>query len=522
MCQEKGIFMIMNMNKKDIFKRKYELWRAFSVLWILGLFLLPGLQAHAAFPPDMGRKPVVCRPLASDPVTYYADAKLTQEKGKIRGEDLVLHAKKARENALYGIFKCNGRQESGWFSLEDFVADPDYEDEYFTVRSGMTVYKDRWLDEVQDHIKKYSGVIVIGSRDDSRQVIYQRKKGYGIGWMSADTLTNTLIYDGREKQTLADGTYLFCCGYQDDQDGGTYPAGQDFLKSYLPRLWQIRHISRNHYTIMDKKTGKYLTVFTRDGGLSYDLCMTKKASSPDSVFYLERASGSYTIRSLKSGQFLGQDGKRNLALFRYRIGPEVCFRPDAPGKMLDAGSPMVFTQYDPAWCGTAYGSEGCMGTAGCGILAPVNAVYALTGQYMDVMKLADYAVEKNYRIVGSGTDEGIFKAAAKKFGQRYNFSWDGQGKSLSQLKKKLAKGDTAVVHVQGHYVAIVAYSKKKNRYLMLDSNYLPKREDTAFGDWISPGRLVEGTLEAQGYFYYKLRDPVSGIPADKEPADKET
>ena len=25
-----------------------------------------------------------------------------------------------------------------------------------------------------------------------------------------------------------------------------------------------------------------------------------------------------------------------------------------------------------------------MGTAGCGILATVNAVYALTGQYMDV------------------------------------------------------------------------------------------------------------------------------------------
>ena len=52
-----------------------------------------------------------------------------------------------------------------------------------------------------------------------------------------------------------------------------------------------------------------------------------------------------------------------------------------------------------------------MGTAGCGILATVNAVYALNGQYMDVMELANYAVKKNYRIVGSGTDDGIFKAA---------------------------------------------------------------------------------------------------------------
>ena len=60
-----------------------------------------------------------------------------------------------------------------------------------------------------------------------------------------------------------------------------------------------------------------------------------------------------------------------------------------------------------------------MGTAGCGILATVNAVYALNGQYMDVMELANYAVKKNYRIVGSGTDDGIFKAAAKKYGKKY-------------------------------------------------------------------------------------------------------
>ena len=71
-----------------------------------------------------------------------------------------------------------------------------------------------------------------------------------------------------------------------------------------------------------------------------------------------------------------------------------------------------------------------MGTAGCGILATVNAVYALNGQYMDVMELANYAVEKNYRIVGSGTDDGIFKAAAKKFGQKYGFACDGASGSI--------------------------------------------------------------------------------------------
>lgn len=70
-------------------------------------------------------------------------------------------------------------------------------------------------------------------------------------------------------------------------------------------------------------------------------------------------------------------------------------------------------------------------------LATVNAVYALNGQYMDVMELANYAVEKNYRIVGSGTDDGIFKAAAKKYGQKYGFAWDGASGSIDVLKKKL-------------------------------------------------------------------------------------
>ena len=81
-----------------------------------------------------------------------------------------------------------------------------------------------------------------------------------------------------------------------------------------------------------------------------------------------------------------------------------------------------------------------------------------------------------------------------------------------ELKKKLAEGDTAAVHVEGHYVAIVDYDRNTGKYLMLDSNYLPKREDTPFGDWISQDRLMEGTLQAQQFYYFKLRDPVSMLP----------
>ncbi len=185
--------------------------------------------------------------------------------------------------------------------------------------------------------------------------------------------------------------------------------------------------------------------------------------------------------------------------------PDYLWRIRAEASQVDPDNPMVFTQYDPEWCGKAYGSEGSMGTAGCGILATVNAVYALTGQYMNVMELADYAVETGLRIVGSGTDDGIFSAAADQFGGIYGFEYDGKSGSIDTLKKKLDQGDVAMAHVIGHYVAITSYDQKKDKYLLLDSNYLPKRETTPFGDWVSPSRLTDGYLYGQMYFFYKIR-----------------
>ena len=488
-----------------------------GMFWAAALFVIVAVRSHAAFPADMDEKPVYCKSLFDDPdlVSYYYDPEFTQLKGTGDGEAIELRATKVTDKAIYGSFTINGKEENGWFRLKLFVADPDYDDKYVTVRSPMTVYTSSSLSREQDHIKKYSGVIIIGKAGDSRQVIYQKKskKSYGIGWMSEDALDNTLDYDGREKQTLSDGTYLFRCGFVDNRDGGAVIRKQPQLTEYNSFQWKLYHKSNDDYYVRDTQTGHFLSVFTRDNGLSYGLCQTKKPDLQNGSFHLERVNGSYTLQSTKSGQYLGQDDDKKLILSRYRLGNNVCWRVSAIKRMLNAKAPMVFTQYDPQWCAAAYGSEGCMGTAGCGILAPVNAVYALSGQYMDVMELADYAVDKNYRIVGSGTDEGIFKAAARKYGCKYNFSWDGSGVTIKELKKKLQKGDTAVAHVEGHYVAIVAYNKKTNKFLLLDSNCLPKRDDTAFGDWITQNRLVDGALAAQRFFYYKLRDPLSLPPS---------
>ncbi len=483
-------------------------WILFNSLLIM-CFLLR-TEVYASFSPDIEKKPVTADPIYEAPsdIDYYSDKELSHWKGNIEKSRLTLSITQAEGKALYGQFEKAGEQEAGWFAIGDFISDPDYEHGYATVRDSMYVYTDSALDQVQSKIKKYSGVIIISDEGSSKQVIYQKKTGYGIGWMSEDALTNTLVFDGREKQTLSDGLYQLRCGYQDDIDGGAAVKDQPGMKKYDPHIWELSHITQDQYYIKDSRSGKYLSVYTRDGSLSFALKTTGEPDRNCGSFQMERVAGSYTIRNTYSRLYLGQDEEtQNLLLKRYRVGTDICWRVSAAEKTLDEKAPMVFTQYDPQWCGTAYGSEGCMGTAGCGILATVNAVYALSGHYMDVMELADYAVEKNYRIIGSGTDDGIFRAACKKYGRKYNFTWDGHGGSINQLKKKLAKGDTAVVHVQGHYVAVVAHDKKKNRFLMLDSNYLPKREDTAFGDWISVKRLLEGSLEAQEFYYFKLRDP---------------
>ena len=79
-------------------------------------------------------------------------------------------------------------------------------------------------------------------------------------------------------------------------------------------------------------------------------------------------------------------------------------------------------------------------------------------------------------------------------------------KDVIAADEKLKAGDTAIVHVQGHYVCISDYNKKTKKYLLLDSNYLPKRATSAFGDWIKVDRFLSGALESQYFYFFKLSE----------------
>ena len=498
-----------------------------------------GRQIASMFPTDMDVRPVTAYSIKYDTVNVYSDAALTQQAGQVEGGRLRLTAYRVEGKAIYGDYVSGDMQGSGWFSVDTFVENPDYEPVYALARDRMYAYTDSSFDEVRGKIKKYTGVIVVSREGGNRQVIFETNDGYAIGWMTSDAFSNCLLYDGREKQVLSDGTYLFRCGYTEDANGGAEIANQTGLTAYDSYTMELIYVSDNDYFIKNQETGQYLsagktgitgqtetvkqTGTEEQAGQTGEIeeesdsdveeiwvpVWTEEPDEKTGLFHFNRNGGSFAVQNTLCRLFLGQNEERKFVFLENRQSDASHWRVSAAEELFDREQPMIFTQYDPEWCGTPYGGGGSMGTAGCGVLAAVNAVYSLSGNYMDVMELADYAVEKNYRIVGSGTDDGIFKGACQEFGRKYNFAWDGKSGSVDVLKEKLLAGDVAIAHVPGHYVVIGAYSKKKNKYLVLDSNYLPKRATSAFGDWVSVERLLEGSLMGQNFYFYKLRDTVS-------------
>ncbi|MCQ2491980.1 MAG: BtrH N-terminal domain-containing protein, partial [Lachnospiraceae bacterium] len=161
-----------------------------------------------------------------------------------------------------------------------------------------------------------------------------------------------------------------------------------------------------------------------------------------------------------------------------------------------------FLQYDGRWGAKKYGDSSPMCSGGCGVLAVVNMIYALSGQFAPVMDVADFAVVNHYRVPDNGTDEDFAKAFVKILGKEYGIKYTGKAPGVGAVKKCLQKGGVCVAHVPGHYVAIAAYDEKKDKYLVIDSHPLPKRRTSPYGTWVSRERLEIGYLNC--YSSYKF------------------
>jgi uncharacterized protein YjdB len=138
----------------------------------------------------------------------------------------------------------------------------------------------------------------------------------------------------------------------------------------------------------------------------------------------------------------------------------------------------VFSQMDSRWKDVSYGYSNKAGTqkttvgvSGCGILAYVNAVYYLTGKFIEPATLAKWSVDNGYRVNGVGTSHGLYKAYAAKYGNTYGFKYVNSYSTsdVTKVRSHLENGGVAIISVYKHLMALVDYDSSTDKYLVLDS-----------------------------------------------------
>lgn len=389
--------------------------------------------------------------------------------------------------------------------FRDRIYNEDYEMEYGFVRESVPVYED-WRGSRQvGKVAKYTGIFVVSKTESYVQVIYEMKKGYSIGWMERGRYNEiTRLYNGEEKQLLADGTYEMINSFSETKN-----------------IVELVFLGNQQYKIKNE-TGQYLDLVRKKGNYQKKLCWDSCREDESQSWELIREYDHFYLKNKISGLYLGTDQKKLSLLeqkgtFANQFGkikkPQGVTK--AQWKFFRISGKNVnpyrnFLQYDPDWAKKDYGNvqdySGKMAAAGCGVVAITNAVYALNGQFIDPMLLADYAVEKNYRIIGSGTDDEVFKGAADQFGDAYGFHFIKRTYDIRQVKKYLDAGCVAISHVPGHYVTIADYKEKNEKYLVLDSHPIPARPTTPFGDWFKWNRLESGGLASSCYYIYSTKE----------------
>lgn len=368
------------------------------------------------------------------------------------------------------------------------IQDPSFKKQYAFLKKKMAVYETSSGAKRIATAPRYSGVIVVGKTDDYVQVIYEKKKGYGIGWIEKGKYhKEAILYNGSEKQLLGDGSYWIA----NKKTGDGIKIKITFLGNQQYQV--VRENEKNndikwkvvreydHFYIKNVTTGTYLSM-NEEGNLVY-----KKLKDMDFCFEKpQKEAGNLEFQ----WKFTRMNGK-NVNPYRN------------------------FMQFDPAWARKDYGKvadySGKMAAAGCGVVAITNAVYALNGEFADPMIFADYAVKKHYRIIGSGTQDGIFKAAAKEFGDAYGFAYIKRSYSTSEVREYLKKGCVAISHVPGHYVTIADFNPKTKKYLVLDSHPIKSRPTSSFGNWFKRERLERGGLASSAYYIYGTKDEIKEI-----------
>lgn len=457
---------------------------------------------------------VTAYPLSTEKLTIYKNSDCKTEIGTVKGKALTVKLKKYRDQAFYGTCKTSRGNTSGWFREKDFVRQPAYEHEMAAAKSRSTIYG-RKSGSPFGTISFLSAMEIIGKSGSWYQVICKCQSDYRIGWIKESVLNYTRWdYDSREKKLLAEGTYYLTpksAPYQ-HIEGSAKGLSLKEANSSSRQKFKLQFVGNNCYQIIHAATGLclaatpeseekiHLAAASENAGHANQVVLERVNDeiNPGQIWQLTRSGSYFFLKNAGTDGYLtasrtftlgaqNQSGKKQ---FRFTMATN-----------KNRTNYQVFSQYDPDWGSKGYGKTNSMAASACGVLSLTNAVYALNGQYIDPMVLADFSVRAGYRIPGQGTAAAFFNGAARKFGKTYGFTYAGSTSSLTTLKNHLKNGGTAVGRIPGHYMAIGDY--KNGRYLVLDCYASNKRKTTPYGDWKTGGDLRSGHMRFTAFYLIK-------------------
>lgn len=432
-----------------------------------------------------------------DKVTLYEDQALTTEKRQVSYRKFLIS--KIETDAVHVSCTVSGETVEGWAARKTFLT-ADYSKKVQTYAlSGLQLYRSRDTSAKLEYIPAKTGGYTIGKKDYRYQVMFYLNKRYYLGWVTAKEYETKLRPSMTvTEQPLADGVYYM----ESKRLSGKVLTCTDGTLS----LEESAGTKKQRFRLTYQKNGTYL-ITSYDG--NYYLTSDGKhvsAGTEKTGWILSRNGSSFVLKEKTSENALGatENGTLKAEAFHDTNKYKWTLTKKAESKTAEDSTYTVFSQFDPRWANTVY----CQGnpvrtiaSSGCGVMAYVNAIYALNGQYIDPRFLAEYSNSHGHYVYMAGTDASLYPSFAARYGSVYHFKWSGRTESTDTLKKHLSAGGTAIANVPNHYLAIVAYRKSDNKFLVLDSAITGSRATTISGDWVDESALHTGTLKA---WYYHL------------------
>ena len=148
--------------------------------------------------------------------------------------------------------------------------------------------------------------------------------------------------------------------------------------------------------------------------------------------------------------------------------------------------------------------------SGCALYGTANAIFAMTGESIDIDKLKEFA--KSDDVKGWTVEHGInrypYFSSLKNsdFAREYGFTVTGptDGNIIDNnriIAKQLQKGNVAViVGVTNHYMVITDFNSKTKEYYVIES-YYDKNRGVESSGWVSEEKLSTGATNVKNYTF---------------------